>query len=149
MVNKCVAFGCKSGYSSNAAEDATRKITFHSFPKDNDQRDKWIRANPRKDFVPSKISKICSLHFADSDFIVQRTDSKDRRRRKHGSELLTYRYLKKDAVPSIFQNVPSYLSTPSAAPRSTAATSTRRLELEAEELKNYMRRSLHSTVCPV
>jgi hypothetical protein len=63
MVNKCVAYGCKSGYKSNDRKD----VTFHSFPKDQEMCYKWIRANPRKDFVLSKHSRLCSLHFTDSD----------------------------------------------------------------------------------
>ncbi|ESN99233.1 hypothetical protein HELRODRAFT_162748 [Helobdella robusta] len=32
MVNKCAAYGCKSGYKSNAAIDAENKVSFHSYP---------------------------------------------------------------------------------------------------------------------
>ena len=66
MVNKCSAFGCKSGYAS---DNTPKEITFHSFPLQNkDQLDAWIRANPRKDFTPSKHSKLCSRHFKEEDF---------------------------------------------------------------------------------
>jgi hypothetical protein len=52
--------------------------------------------------------------FTESGFVVERKNSKDQRRRKHGSNQLTKRYLKKDALPTIFPNAPSYLSsTPS------------------------------------
>jgi len=112
MVNKCAAFGCKSGYKGH--EQTGVKITFHSFPLNNkDLCDKWIRANPRKDFVPLKHSKLCSLHFQPTDFIDKRRDTNSARRQHksvaHGDKL-SLPYLKEYAVPSIFQNAPKYLS---------------------------------------
>jgi len=136
MVNKCCAFGCRSGYAPHSS--AGVRITFHSFPQDKDLRDKWIRINPRKDFVPSKHSKICSLHFTDGDFIEERHGSNSRRRKKFSK--LKCRYLKSDAVPSVFHNAPAYLSSPSARPRlsaATAAASSRR-ELEARRLATML-----------
>ncbi|GFT51925.1 toll-like receptor 4 [Trichonephila clavipes] len=35
------------------------------FPKEDFLRKKWIQAISRKDFVPSKYSKVCELHFSD------------------------------------------------------------------------------------
>jgi len=111
MVNKCCAYGCKSGYDS---QDATGlRITFHSFPRDEELRAKWIRANPRKDFTSTNNSRMCSLHFAESDFVEQHCDSNQSRYRSFNSPQLQRRYLKKDAVPSIFNDAPSYLSSPS------------------------------------
>jgi len=62
MVNKCAAFGCTSGYKRKArsVDDAagSQKVTFHSFSLHDKQLcEKWLRANPRKDFVPSKNSQ--------------------------------------------------------------------------------------------
>ena len=92
MVNKCSAYGCKSGYDSQVTSVG---ISFHSFPKDTELRDKWIRANPRKDFVPSKHSRLCSLHFVDSDFVLKHKDSNSARLKTYSSEDLLLRYLKK------------------------------------------------------
>ena len=132
MVNKCVAYGCKSGYKSDDRKD----VTFHSFPKDAEICGKWLRANPRKDFVISKHSRMCSLHFTDNDFVVIRNDKQERRRRKHVNSQLVKRYLKKDAVPSIFPNAPSYLSSPPSTSRlsAAAATASGRQQQEAERL---------------
>jgi len=112
MVNKCSAFGCTSGYKrKNDATDAS--VTFHAYPLNNKELcDKWVKANPRKDFLPSKHSKLCSLHFHPSDFQTERTDSNVSRRLSAVSEQPVRRRLKSDAVPSIFANVPDYLSTP-------------------------------------
>ncbi|ESN94727.1 hypothetical protein HELRODRAFT_126167, partial [Helobdella robusta] len=69
MVNKCAAYSCKSGYKSNAAIDAENKVSFHSYPvNDPELCAKWNKANPRRDFIPSRHSKMCSLHFRPSDF---------------------------------------------------------------------------------
>ncbi|GFV17020.1 hypothetical protein TNCV_270711, partial [Trichonephila clavipes] len=35
------------------------------FPKEDFLRKKWIQAISKKDFVPSKYSKVCELHFSD------------------------------------------------------------------------------------
>ena len=58
MVNKCSGFGCKSGYKSNKeAQSVGPRLTFHSFPINNKSLyDKWVKANPRSDFIPSKHS---------------------------------------------------------------------------------------------
>ena len=142
MVNKCTAYGCTSGYyfykknHDPNITDATEKITFHSFPfKNQDLFDKWIRAISRDNFVPSKWSRLCSLHFHPTDFVENHTDSNLKRKRIHKAGKLAKRYLKEDAVPSIFQNAPKYLSRPNVAPRPTSrATTSQRQELEALEL---------------
>ena len=141
MVYKCSAYGCKSGYKGHKPETDV-KTTFHAFPLANKELcDKWIKANPRsKDFVPTINSRLCSLHFKRSDFVEERNDSnKARRRRKSvaSGEKLTLRYLKADAVPSIFRNAPKYLSTSSSGPRETvSATAASRREREAQHLDN-------------
>jgi len=82
MVNKCCAYGCKSGYVGHTPSET--RITFHSFPPDAKLREKWIRANPRKDFVPTKNSQMCSLHFQDTDFVEESSDKNTTRRQKLG-----------------------------------------------------------------
>ena len=109
---------------------------FHKFPRDATLCNKWNRANPGKEFVPTKHSRICSLHFRESDFVEQHQDSNPRRRKKFASTaLLKCRYLKKDAVPSIFPNAPSYLSTSTTAtqPRASAAAATSSCRLKDAE----------------
>ena len=133
MVNKCSAFGCTSGYKRKHDEATDPNVTFHAFPLHNKELcDRWVKANPRKGFVPSKHSKLCSLHFHASDFLTERTDSNVSRRLSAVSEQPLRRRLKPDAVPSIFANAPEYLSTPKAPPRTARkATSASRREHEA------------------
>ena len=128
---KCAAYGCKSGYATNTNVDG---VTFHSFPSDPALYDQWIRANPRKDFIPTKFSRICSLHFRDCDFIDLRQDS-NKSRLKMKSEKPVRRRLREGAVPSIFCNVPAYLSQPAPSPRTTKATSTQRHAEEERRLE--------------
>jgi hypothetical protein len=62
MPNKCVAFGCKTGYAKKEcdSDDNDMKPTLHCFPKDTVIFDKWVKAISRKGFVPSKNSRLCS-----------------------------------------------------------------------------------------
>ena len=90
MPNRCTAFGCKSGYDNHKPED---RITFHTYPRDQDLREKWISANPRKDFKPSNTATLCSLHFRDSDFVEKHSDSNLRRRRKYSSTKLERQFV--------------------------------------------------------
>lgn len=42
----------------------------HCYPLSNEELlQKWITYNPRKDFVPTRSSRRCSLHFQSGDFI--------------------------------------------------------------------------------
>ena len=137
MVNKCAAFGCKSGYKNNPTPgEGDQKVTFHAYPLQNKELcDKWIRANPRKDFIPSKHSKLCSLHFKPNDFVEIHNDSNKRRQKGRVDDKLIRRYLKADAVPSVFSNAPEYLSSTGSTPRTTLkATSASRREQEAKVL---------------
>ena len=138
MVNKCSAFGCKSGYKSKTDVQSGQAVTFHAYPvHDQDLCAKWIKANPRKGFIPSKHSKLCSLHFDPSDFVTERTDSNTARKNRKlaVSEQPLRRHLKPGAVPSVFPNAPSYLTTSKASSRKTKyATSSSRHQQEAARL---------------
>ena len=84
-------------------------ITYHSFPLKNEELlCNWLKNIARKNFKPSKYSKLCSLHFKPDDFIEVSHDSNQRRKRKRDSEHLCYKRLKPGAVPSIFKNIPLY-----------------------------------------
>ena len=140
MVNKCAAYGCRSGYKKKdvGEKGGDEKVTFHSFPLQNKELcDRWLRANPRKDFVPTTHSRLCSLHFTPNDFVEVHTDSNKRRDKSRGDEKLVKRYLKDDAVPSIFPSAPQYLSTAAQPLRTThKATSASRRQHEARSLED-------------
>ena len=60
MVNKCCVYGCKSGYSSSKLE----KVSLFQFPlKRPDLCCKWMAFVNRKNFRPTKYTRICEKHF--------------------------------------------------------------------------------------
>ena len=59
MVNKCIAFGCKSGY-----ETCTQKVSLVSFPLHKpDLNEHWVRFVNRTNWQPSQSSGLCVKHF--------------------------------------------------------------------------------------
>ncbi|KAH7982419.1 hypothetical protein HPB52_004690 [Rhipicephalus sanguineus] len=85
---------CKS-----SSKQQTPGISFHEIPSDPEVRAKWLNVICRDDWTPdttSRYSTVCSRHFGSSDF-------------KKGCQI---RKLKKDAVPSIFEEYPAYLQPP-------------------------------------
>jgi hypothetical protein len=131
MVNKCSAVGCVSGYNEKEIG-----ITFHKFPLGNpDLLAKWLRRLSRENFQPTQYSRLCSKHFIKTDYEECRQDTNTSRKRCRGD--LKLRYLKPDAVPSIFPNCPFYLSQTSTPSRSSAASSSSRylvMEVRQDEL---------------
>jgi len=60
MVNKCSAFGCKTGYDSTESKN----VSTFSFPLDNpDLIQKWIKFVNRTEWTPTKHSVLCIKHF--------------------------------------------------------------------------------------
>ncbi|KAG1708496.1 THAP domain-containing protein 1 [Nymphon striatum] len=118
MVYKCAAFGCRSGYKG---ETADRILSFHKFPlKDPELIQRWLRRLQRKNFVPTENSRLCSLHFDDSSFVLQTTDKNKKRAgardfsqlsKRINLSLMILRRLVINAVPSIFPNCPSYMKS--------------------------------------
>lgn len=127
MVYICCVPGCKTGYKSNKSD---AKIALFQFPQNNDLKQKWINAIPRKNWTVTHTHRVCGLHFEDNDFVEISSDSKKRRRIKRDSEKLARPRLKENAVPHIFSGLPIYLSKTNPIQRkSKAATSSARLEL--------------------
>ncbi|CAB4060940.1 unnamed protein product [Lepeophtheirus salmonis] len=50
------------------------KLSFHLFPKNDDLRKKWIRVIRREVFVLTKHSRVCSRHFHDSWYQLEKND---------------------------------------------------------------------------
>ena len=92
MVNKCSSPGCKSGYKGNDF-----KGTLFSFPTHEPLLSEWIEEAPRIVLV-TKSSRLCSLHFCDDDFVVDRSDSNTTRGVSRG-ELSRKRLKPTTAVP--------------------------------------------------
>ncbi|GFT57143.1 THAP-type domain-containing protein [Trichonephila clavipes] len=99
------------------------------FPKEDFLRKKWIQAISRKDFAPSKYSKVCELHFSD-DAIRRYTEAyNEKTGEKICVPLKRYR-LQNFAVPTIFTDFPTYLSNSGNPTRECPEQRLQRLENE-------------------
>ena len=114
MGKKCCVPKCRSGYAPIKGElefdgekKVARKISVFSFPIEEDLLQRWVRSIPRDKWKPSSNSGVCELHFVAADIVSEREDSNKRRGKKDDLKL---RRLKSDAVPTIFNGCPSYLS---------------------------------------
>ena len=97
---------CKSGYDG---ENTDVTLSCHSFRlNDQELTREWLKRLARKNFIPSKHTRICSLHFKLEDFIADLCHKQIRCKRKRNDVKLSKRYLKPDAVPSIFENLSDY-----------------------------------------
>ncbi|CAG4989203.1 unnamed protein product [Parnassius apollo] len=47
---------------------SSKGISYHCFPINPEVKEKWILATGKKNWFPSKHSKICSAHFQEQDF---------------------------------------------------------------------------------
>ena len=74
-----------------------------NFPTNKVLKNAWIRAIDRHDFVATKYSRVCALHFDVNDFVTVSTDS---RRDRRGESVLKRIRLRRTAIPHIFPNRP-------------------------------------------
>lgn len=97
MRKKCFVNYCEN---KNYGEIIPKDVTFHMFPNDENVIDKWTQSLLRnrietgfskvEDIKITKGSHICSDHFEQGCLFLRRGCP-------------NYRYLKKDAVPTIFK----------------------------------------------
>ena len=110
MPRRCSAFGCNGNY------DGTPYVKVISFPKDKDERERWILAMPNEKGSLERLKDIyvCESHF-DCEWISVRGGKRPKE------------------PPSIFKGVPkSALRQVSSAPRSTACSTTEARALKAQ-----------------
>ncbi|CAH0714410.1 unnamed protein product, partial [Brenthis ino] len=79
---KCSILECKN--ESRRDNLSNGGISYHRYPRDPIVKEKWIDATGRINWMPTKISTICSEHFSPDDFAIS----------KKG-----YRYIKSTALP--------------------------------------------------
>lgn len=59
--------GCRNAAFKTRTND--KSVKYHSFPKNEEMRLKWIKALRRSDdWVPDNTSYVCSEHFQSTDF---------------------------------------------------------------------------------
>ena len=119
-MNTCCVPSCKTGYR---AHKTTEKIPPYRFPENEDLKQHWIKATPRKNCTLSTSHKVCAKHFDKKDFVTTALDCKESSKLALDSEKLSQMRLKRSAVPHVFPSLPKYLSVQGANPRSTASSS--------------------------
>jgi len=132
MPEKCCVPGCRGNYEGTAEHDQ-EKVSVFRFPRDPELREKWIRLIPRENLLVHDKTVVCEKHFA-QQFIIR----VDTATRPDGSTLTVPRKnpkLSPDAYPSIFPNVPSYLT--SEPSRKRKAPEQRRLEMSARDEEHF------------
>ena len=123
---------CRGNYRKcKGVSDEVDNSVFR-FPKDTERRAEWIRRIPQANLDVETVTDnmvVCERHF-DSRFII-RTHSATL---ADGSVVSSPRdspILDKDAIPTIFPNVPSYLS--STAPQKRKHPDDRRAQCEVQD----------------
>ena len=72
MVYKCAAINCQSGCDGESKDP---NVTFHAFPLHDQQLlQAWLKRLARKNFIPTKYSKLCLIHFSPEDFVIESND---------------------------------------------------------------------------
>lgn len=124
MPLKCSVPGCKSNYDSIGK---TKYVTVFRFPENEKLRALWLQRIPRKDWSPGISARVCEFHF-ESKFVstFEEFTDKDGNRKQF---LRKRPLLMPNAVPTIFKELPKYLSSTSVTERSDPA---KRMKLVAE-----------------
>lgn len=119
LQRKTGSFCCLPLCSSEYGKDTS--ISFHEFPTEKERQSAWLHAIRRdvgKNFaVKPKITKVCGLHFKESDYVAVSARALQRRE-KEGKGGTPRRRLLPNAVPSVFS---FSTSTSTAVPRKPPA----------------------------
>ncbi len=94
--------------------------TKHVFPIDPDRRTQWLENLPSGASLSPQ--HLCSAHFNENCYKTQRCDS-NQRRSGVGESLQRSNILKDDAIPTIWPNLPDYLSKRDARKRDSVNSS--------------------------
>ena len=133
MAYTCCVLKCKSGYQS---VKTTEKVPLFKFPIDVTLKESWKRAIPCKDWTLTDSHRVCSKHFKENDFMRVSADSKTNRQNARESQELIRLRLKPTAVPTIFPDLPNYMSKPTPKPQPTSAsTASARFNAENDRIK--------------
>ncbi|CAH1971001.1 unnamed protein product [Acanthoscelides obtectus] len=142
MPRRCCVPGCKGNYDTTLkAEDP---VSTFSFPKEQELLEKWIRAIPRKDWIPTKSSAVCANHFCDSDIV--RFSEFTLPNGQINKIPLKYPKLNQNAVPSKFCNLPKYLSLETKAKRTDPEKRREAIIQRQEEgIENFLKTDIISS----
>ncbi|KAF2882524.1 hypothetical protein ILUMI_23660 [Ignelater luminosus] len=138
VVSTCCVPACRSNY-----DQESEKVSVFSFPKDPNLQSKWIKAICREDFIITKNSKVCKLHFRDVD-IETTVNMWDEKTGKKVTAPLSYPKLAADAIPVFVPGCPSYLSSTSTSATSRESPEARRNRLENDFLRKTISENVES-----
>ena len=132
MVRKCSIIGCRGNYQKRQDSDDENNVSIFRFPKDKERLQLWLRKIPQDNLTADQITDymgVCERHF-DPRLIIKEysTTGPDGVKRTWPRDAPV---LDPDAVPSIFPNTPSYLS--SVPPPKRKAPGERRAEASARD----------------
>lgn len=123
MVNKC----CVPGFSSNYGSNKSGSVPCFTFPNDLTLRETWLKKIPRSNLEVTKHTVVCPKHFHDSDVI--KADLLPGANGEPDIVIPRKRFkLKNGAIPSVFPNLPVYLSETKPKPRASPSKRRRRYE---------------------
>lgn len=132
MVNKCCVPGCSANYKKKDGTEPKNYVRSFQFPNDPQQMEKWIRKIPRENLTVTKNTVVCENHFQETDII--KFDVLPGKGDQPDIKIPRQRYkLKSDAVPSIFANLPHYLSTPPVQYRESPRSKRRKLQEKCDD----------------
>ena len=128
MVYKCCVPRCPTGTTHNRTK---KKVSMQKFPTDPGLQEKLWRVFLGKTGLQLNTALfLFFLHFHEENFAKSTMDSYTRIKSKR-KEYLVKRYLMKDAIPTLFRQLPLYLSkAPIPARSNTATTSSKIREFE-------------------
>jgi len=107
MVKKCCVYGCSTNYLSQKKNSNDSKTSVYRFPRDEEERTRWIRCIPNENLKVSSNTVVCELHWPIN---FEKIKVKGRERPKN--------------PPSIWPNVPlSQIPTSIPSIRSTKRAS--------------------------
>ncbi|GFX51755.1 hypothetical protein TNCV_5014571 [Trichonephila clavipes] len=114
-------------------------VQIFGFSKEDSLRKKWIQAISRKDFAPSKYSKVCELHFSDDAMRSYNEAYNEKTGEKICVPLKRFR-LQNFAEPTIFTDFPTYLSNSGNPARECPEQRLQKLENE------HLQRSIQASI---
>lgn len=134
MPSKCSVSGCKSNYK---LEKGVKQITTFCLPKNDKLKQQWLRNIPTE-LGSLKNPRICIKHFEEK--CIVRVDKVQVKNEIKEFDRINPK-LQEDAIPTIFEGLPSYLSKKSTSVKRLANVEENNLELaikaSLESLKDY------------
>ena len=72
MVKKCCVYACESNYDSIRMNPDVPKISVFRFPKNIEERERWIKSIPRNGLLVTDETVVCSLHWSSDSEMMKK-----------------------------------------------------------------------------